>query len=74
MTRLAFGAKLGKPGRPLAAKRVRREQRSQRGRADAVGGAAEQLPAREHKLAFAERVHWRVITSSRFRMTLAAVV
>ena len=71
---LGFGREIGEAGQPLGGVRARRKQSTQCGGADAGGGAAEQLPAREHQLVFAERIHWRVITSSRFRMTLAAVV
>src|SRR5947209_18371019 len=68
---------MGGGGRGLGEGPVLAEQRGQGSRADAGGGAAEEMAARHQQRAFAERVHIAyplVMVSSRFRMTLATVV
>src|SRR5262249_13047479 len=61
-------------GQSLRGLRAPRQQGAERDRSYSGGRAAEQLPAGEHEVAFPDGIHCRVITSSRFRMTLAAVV
>jgi hypothetical protein len=77
---LRLGRVLGKSGERRMRLRFRSghqagvHQRSEGGHADAGGGPAEQLPPGEQELPFAQRVHCLVTTSSRLRITLAAVV